>query len=88
MNLQRKIEENIRSHLPEAQIVVSTKDNHHFEALVISELFQNKTLVARQRMVYAAVLQDIQEGRLHALAMVTKTPAEYVTKHASDTIGE
>ena len=51
-------------------------DGYHFEATVVSELFEGKRPVARQQMVFATVKDDIASGDLHALSLKTLTPAE------------
>jgi stress-induced morphogen len=47
----------------------------HFRVEVVSEAFAGLPLVARHRLVYAALQTELAEG-LHALALKTKTPAE------------
>lgn len=47
----------------------------HFSVTVISEVFQGKSRVERQRMVYGA-LSDEMSGPIHALALKTLTPSE------------
>ena len=47
----------------------------HFRVEVVSRLFEGKSRLARQRMVYAA-LADEMKDRLHALSLKTLTPAE------------
>ena len=43
---------------------------------VVSEAFEGKSAVDRQRMVYKAIWMELQEA-VHAVdAMTTKTPAE------------
>jgi stress-induced morphogen len=43
---------------------------------VVSTLFEGKSAVDRQRMVYKAIWMELQEA-VHAVdAMTTKTPAE------------
>lgn len=48
----------------------------HFTVFVVSEEFEGKSAVARHRLVYSALKAELDAG-LHALALVTKTPAEY-----------
>jgi len=43
---------------------------------VVSEAFEGMSLLARQRMVLAAVREDIDSGELHALSIKARTPAE------------
>lgn len=47
----------------------------HFSVTVVSEIFQGKSRVERQRMVYRA-LSDEMSGPIHALALKTLTPSE------------
>lgn len=48
----------------------------HFRALIVSDRFQGANAVARQRLVYAA-LADEMGGEIHALSMRTLTPSEW-----------
>lgn len=47
----------------------------HFNVTVVSAAFDGKPRVERQRMVYG-VLAEEMAGRVHALALTTRTPAE------------
>ncbi|MBV9828638.1 MAG: BolA family transcriptional regulator [Alphaproteobacteria bacterium] len=47
----------------------------HFTVTVVSEVFAGMTRVARQRVVYR-ILADELAGRVHALSLSTLTPAE------------
>lgn len=51
-------------------------DGRHFEALIVSALFEGKPRVARHQLVYAA-LGDRMREEVHALSMKTLTPAEW-----------
>lgn len=64
----------IESHLPESEAEVSG-DGHHFEAKVISPLFQQKNKVQRHRLVYGALGSRMQ-SEIHALSLQTYTPEE------------
>lgn len=51
-------------------------DGRHVEIVVVSKEFEGKSAVNRQRMVYKAIWEELQE-QVHAVdAMVTKTPEE------------
>lgn len=69
------IEKMIKSHLSDADVKV-TGDGRHFEAVVISTLFEGMSLIARQRYVYSALGDHIQNGNIHALTIKAKTPSE------------
>ena len=47
----------------------------HFHVTVVSEAFEGKSRVDRQRMVYALLAEEMAD-RVHALALTTRTPAE------------
>jgi len=48
----------------------------HFRATIVSARFEGLSRVARQRLVYAA-LGELMQREIHALAMTTRTPAEW-----------
>ena len=52
-------------------------DGSHFDAIVVSPEFEGKSLVAKQKMVYATVTDRITSGELHALTIKAYTPAEW-----------
>ena len=51
-------------------------DGAHFEALIVSSLFEGQRTLARHQTVYRA-LGDRMKAEIHALSMRTLTPAEY-----------
>ena len=70
------IEQLIRAAMPGSQVQV-TGDGSHFEAIVISQDFAGKSLLQKQRLVMAAVREQIGSGELHALSIRTYTPDEW-----------
>ncbi len=74
MTEPKDIQHWIESNLPDSQVTV-TGDGHHFEAKVICLHFAGKNTLARQRMVYAA-LGDKMQQEIHALSFKTLTPDE------------
>ncbi len=71
-----RVEALIQDGLPGAQVHV-TGDGRHFEALVVSDAFEGKSLIQRHRMVLATVNAEIASDELHALSIKAKTPAEW-----------
>jgi acid stress-induced BolA-like protein IbaG/YrbA len=61
--------------LPGAKVEVQGADGVHFEATVIDATFAGKPPLARHRLVYAT-LGDQMGGAIHALALKTLTPEE------------
>ena len=51
-------------------------DGRHFEALIVSPLFEGKRPVQRHQIVYRALGDGMRE-EVHALSMKTLTPDEY-----------
>jgi acid stress-induced BolA-like protein IbaG/YrbA len=71
-----QIEELIKVGIPDAQVTV-TGDGRHFEASVVSDAFEGKSLIQRHRMILATVESQIASDELHALSITSsKTPAE------------
>lgn len=62
--------------LPECEVTVKG-DGSHFDALVVGDVFDGKSLLARQKLVYATVNEVITSGQLHALSIKSYTPAEW-----------
>ncbi len=65
----------IEASIEDAVVNVSSDDNVHFEAIVIAEGFQEKSLVQRHQMVYGC-LGDKMQSEIHALSLTTLTPEE------------
>jgi acid stress-induced BolA-like protein IbaG/YrbA len=59
----------------ECEALEVTGDGQHFEAKIVSRLFEGKRLVQRHQLVYRA-LGDRMREEIHALSMRTLTPEE------------
>jgi acid stress-induced BolA-like protein IbaG/YrbA len=66
----------IQAGMPEAQVEV-TGDGRHFEARVVSPVFEGRSLIERHRLVLATVSAEIERDELHALSIKTYTPAQW-----------
>jgi len=51
-------------------------DGSKYTAIVVSDEFEGKTLLVKQKMVYATVNEHIQSGAIHALTIKAYTTAE------------
>ncbi len=67
----------IRRQLPDAQVVLKdlTGTEDHWHAEVVSSAFAGKSLIARHRLVMAALAEEMK-GPIHALSLDAKTPDE------------
>ncbi len=54
-------------------------DGRHFDALIVSALFEGKRPVQRHQLVYRA-LGDRMREQIHALSMKTLTPDEHAAQ--------
>ena len=61
------------------QHIECSGDGHHFEAVIVSELFRGKRKVQQHQIVYTA-LGDRMREEIHALSMQTLTPEEWAAK--------
>ncbi len=67
---------NISQGLSTEYLSVNGDDGTHFEAIIVSEMFNGKNRVQRHQMVYRT-LGDRMREEIHALSMKTYTPQEW-----------
>ena len=58
-----------------------TGDGRHFEAIIVCDAFDGKSMVEQHQMVFQA-LGDYMEEAIHALSMRTLTRAQYEQQQA------
>ena len=56
-----------------------TGGDGHFEATVIGDCFEGKSLVQQQKLVYAVLNEHIASGAIHALTIKAYTPEKWET---------
>ncbi len=83
-----RIAESLREHFDPVHIEVVDESHHHaghagarsggghFRIVVVSDRFEGKRLVERQRLVYGALSEEMGPD-IHALSMKTLTPDEW-----------
>ena len=54
-----------------------TGDGRHFSAVVVSEVFAGKNMIAQHRLVYAALGDRFDTEAVHALSLKTYTPQQW-----------
>lgn len=57
--------------------VVVTGDGYHFEVVVVSDVFDGLSRVARQQLIYDKLNPWILSGELHAISLKTYTQSEW-----------
>ena len=65
--------------LPGCEAIV-TGDGSHFDAIVISPVFEGMSMVKEQQMVYGTLGDRITSGAIHALSIKAYTPQEWETQ--------
>lgn len=65
----------------EVKDLTGTKD--HYEAVIVSPVFEGKSRVDQQRMVFAA-LGELMSGPIHALTFKTYTPDTWTAKSGGE----
>lgn len=69
----------IEQKIPDAQISVRdlTGTADHWEVLIVSKVFEGKTMLEQHRMVKGFFEKEIASGVLHAFSLKTYTPEEW-----------
>jgi acid stress-induced BolA-like protein IbaG/YrbA len=70
------IKQLIEAKLSDCTISV-TGENGHFEVVAIGDIFTDKSMVAKQQLIYGTINEHITSGAIHALTIKTYTPAEW-----------
>ncbi len=65
----------IRQALPDATVFVTDRTGtmDHLQVRVVSDLFKEKALLDRHRMIYQALDAPMKDGRIHALEITAET---------------
>jgi len=69
----------ITAHLPDCTATVTSPDNTHYEATVISSSFAGKRALQRHQLVYGA-LGSLIGDEIHALSIRAFTPQEWAER--------
>ncbi len=79
MSVATEIKTTLESALPDATVIVEdlTGGGDHFQAVVVSSIFEGKGLVEQHQLVYGALSEALEADRIHDLALKTYTPKEW-----------
>lgn len=71
-----QVEAMIKAALPDAKVQVQdlTGGGDHYQLIVVSSLFEGKSLVQQHQIVYGAVREAMATEAIHALTFKTYTP--------------
>ena len=74
---KEEIQKAIIQSLGEGEAFVGTMDGCHFEAIVVSSLFEGLSLVKQHQLVMKALKDQFDDESLHALKLKTFTPSRW-----------
>lgn len=75
--LKEKIENLIKIKFINSDIKIFTNDDKHFNIQVVSDLFEFKDLIDRQKMLYDVIKDYILTKEIHAVSFKTYTYEEF-----------
>ncbi len=76
-----EVQKIIQAGINDSEVKV-TAGGSKYTAIVVSDEFEGKTMVAEQKMVYALVNEYIQSGAIHALTIKAYTKAEWAEQNS------
>ena len=79
MLLASQIENVIKENLDCEFIEVKGDDGTHFEAIIVSNVFKDKSIIKQHQIVYKA-LGDMMNKDIHALSIKTFIPEQWKSK--------
>lgn len=68
--------------LPACEIQVEG-DGRHFNLVLVDPVFEGLRTIKRQQLVYGILNEEIASGTIHAVNMLTFTPAEWADRRQS-----
>ncbi len=77
-----EVEALLAAAFPDAAIELTdlTGTQDHYQARVVSSAFEGKSMIQQHQLVYGA-LGEAMQGRIHALALKTHTPASFARRN-------
>lgn len=67
----------IETNLTNSTALVDGEDGRHFNAVVISPLFEGKNRIEKQQLVHSTLGNHLRDGTIHAISIKTFTPEEW-----------
>jgi stress-induced morphogen len=81
-----EVERRLLEAFPGSEVEISdlTGSQDHFQARIVSALFEGKSPVEQHQLVYRALAEEMQ-GPIHALALRTYTPSAWARAQGTST---
>jgi len=79
--IKEKIKNDIKQNIADADIQLSTNDNKYFNAIIITNTFEDKSLIDRQKIIHDIIGKYIINKEIHAISFKTYTKNEWIDKN-------
>lgn len=60
-----------------AEVMDLTGTQDHYQAIVVSSVFEGKVKMEQHRLVFGLVKSEVDSGEVHALTLKTFTPSQF-----------
>lgn len=75
--MKEKIINEIKKNINDVEIKLHSNDNKYFNAIIISDFFEKKDLLERQKLIYNIIGEYIKNKEIHAISFKTYTKNEW-----------
>ncbi len=79
--MKQTLTDSISKKFPDVVLKIFTNDNKYFNAIIVSDSFENKELIERQQMIYDIIGSYITNKSIHAISFKTYTHNEWVLEN-------
>lgn len=76
--IKEEITNEIKKNIKDVELNISTNDDKYFNAIIITDEFENKDLLDRQKIVYKIIEKYILNKTIHAISFKTYSKKEYM----------
>lgn len=74
------------SHGTQAQVMDLTGTQDHYQALVVSPMFEGKMMLDQHKLIMDLFKREMETGEVHALTLKTYSPAQLLKFSGSETL--
>lgn len=79
--LKDKIKNDIQTSIPGIDVKIFTNDNKYFNAIFITDVFKDKNLLDRQKLIHDIIGEYITSRQIHAISFKTYTNNEWMDEN-------
>lgn len=79
--LKETIKNEIKNKLKDVEIKIFSNDDKYFNAIIISNVFDNQSLIERQKTIHEIIGKYIINKDIHAISFKTYTNAEWTQEN-------